>query len=148
MTRRPRKPVPVVEFIYLWNLCMPVVDTPTILVVEDDDIVRMLLVDILEELNFKVCEAESWDAAAQFIDERADIALLITDMNLGDRQGRSGVDLAIHARKLRPEVAVLMASGYGDTLELPEGAELLSKPFTLDALRDRVHSMLGLPAAR
>lgn len=121
---------------------MPSSDTHRILVVEDDDIVRMLMVDVLEELEFSVLEADSWDAAAQLLESEDTIDLLVTDVGLGDAT-RDGVDLARHARQVRPGIPVLVASGYGDTLTLPEGTELLSKPFNIDALRETVSALLA-----
>lgn len=123
---------------------MPSSDLHTILVVEDDDIVRMLMVDVLEELNFSVVEADGWEPAIKELASDAVIDLLVTDVGLGDAKERTGLDLAQEAMKLRPGIPVLIASGYGNTLTLPEGAQLLSKPFTIDTLRDTVRQALGL----
>lgn len=112
-----------------------------ILVVEDDDIVRMLMVDVLEELEFSVTEADSWDCASQQLHGDPTIDLLITDVGLGD-VSKDGVDLARLALQLRPGMPVLVASGYGNTMELPEGVRTLGKPFNIDSLRDAVQAML------
>jgi DNA-binding NtrC family response regulator len=112
-----------------------------ILVVEDDDIVRMLMVDVLEELEFSVTEADSWDSAAEQLHSDPAIDLLITDVGLGDAN-KDGVDLAKLALQLRPKMPVLVASGYGNTMELPEGVQTLGKPFNIDALRDAVRALL------
>jgi len=121
---------------------MPSSDTPTILVVEDDDIVRMLMVDVLEELDFQVLEADGWDPALAALQGNNPVDLLVTDVGLCDAADRTGLDLAREALLLCPNIAVLVASGYGNTLELPAGAQLLSKPFTIDSLRDTVNALL------
>jgi DNA-binding NtrC family response regulator len=120
---------------------MPAHAPSKILVVEDDDIVRMLMVDVLEELEFSVAEADSWDAAADQLHTDQGIDLLITDVGLGDAN-KDGVDLAKLALQLRPGLPVLVASGYGNTMELPEGVQTLGKPFNIDSLRDAVRALL------
>lgn len=115
----------------------------TILVVEDDDIVRMLMVDVLEELEFKVIEADGWDLAIAALTDDQAIDLLVTDVGLSDAKERTGLDLAQEAMTLRPGIPVLIASGYGNTLTLPDGAKLLSKPFSIDTLRDTVQDSLA-----
>lgn len=117
--------------------------TPTLLLVEDDAIVRMLMVDVLEEQGFTIVEAKDWEGAMavlQNLDQA--LALMVTDVGLGDAQQRDGLALAGQARALRPGLPVLVASGYPG-LDVPEGAELICKPFSIDQLRDRVHAMLA-----
>ncbi len=113
----------------------------TILVVEDDSIVRMLIVDVLEELEFEVLEAEDADKALEILKDFAQsIDLMMTDMGL---PGMNGKELSMAARELRPELPVLFASGYADTLEVPSGMSSIGKPFSIDQLRDKVRSMLS-----
>jgi len=116
--------------------------TPSIiLVVEDDAIVRMLIVDVLEELDFKVLEADGSDQALAFLNEEDQlIDLLMTDVGLPVMDGR---ELATQARTLRPELPVLFASGYAENIEVPEGMHLIGKPFSIDQLRDTVKKILG-----
>ncbi|QXI18124.1 response regulator [Pseudomonas hamedanensis] len=112
----------------------------TILVVEDDDIVRMLIVDVLEELEYTVVEADG-SAQAQVILKNLDtrIDLMMTDVGLPDMDGR---ELAAEARKSRPELPVLFASGYAESIDLPEGMDMIGKPFSIDQLRDKVKRIL------
>ncbi|MCF4979503.1 response regulator [Pseudomonas gessardii] len=113
----------------------------TILVVEDDAIVRMLIVDVLEELEFKVLEAEHAEAALIFLQDSAcGIDLMMTDWGL---PGMNGKDLAEKTRTLRPALPILLASGYAENIELPAGVQMIAKPFSIDQLRDKVKSMLG-----
>ena len=113
----------------------------TILVVEDDAIVRMLIVDVLEQFEFEVLEAEDGPGALKFLEDAAKtIDLMMTDMGL---PGMDGKELAQKARALRPVLPVLFASGYAEALDVPAGMSSIGKPFSIDQLRDKVKSMLA-----
>ncbi|UZE20609.1 response regulator [Pseudomonas sp. B21-054] len=114
---------------------------PTILVVEDDDIVRMLIVDVLEELEYQVLEADGCEQALAYLrnDEQI-IALMMTDVGLPVMDGR---ELAKQARSLRPGLAILFASGYAESIDVPEGMAVIGKPFSIDQLRDKVKGILA-----
>ncbi|MGF6593844.1 response regulator [Pseudomonas sp. 2835] len=113
---------------------------PPLLVVEDDDIVRMLTVEVLEELGFRVLEAaNAQEALAILSDSNNSLALMLTDVGLPDMNGK---DLAVKARELRPELPVLFASGYGDNLDVPADMHQIAKPFSIDQLRDKVKGIL------
>lgn len=112
-----------------------------ILVVEDDAIVRMLIVDVLEELEFKVLEADGSEQALEFLnDEDQDIDLMMTDVGLPVMDGR---ELAIQARMLRPQLPILFASGYAESIDVPAGMSVIGKPFSIDQLRDKVKGILN-----
>jgi CheY-like chemotaxis protein len=113
----------------------------TILVVEDDAIVRMLIVDVLEELEFKVLEADGSEAALKLIEDSGQtIDLLMTDVGLPVMDGK---ELAARARELRPALPILFASGYAESIEVPVGMSVIGKPFSIDQLRDKVRSILA-----
>ena len=113
----------------------------TILVVEDDAIVRMLIVDVLEELEFKVLEADGSETAIPLLaDASSAIDLLMTDVGL---PGMNGRELAEKARELRPMLPILFASGYAENLELGHNMQVMSKPFSIDQLRDKVKNILS-----
>jgi CheY-like chemotaxis protein len=116
-------------------------DSPrTILVVEDDNIVRMLIVDVLEELDYSVLEAADAAEALGFLNTpEQTIDLMMTDLGLPDMNGK---DLAKRAREIRPAIPVLFASGYADTVDVPEGMHNIGKPFSIDQLRDKVNGIL------
>ena len=119
-------------------------DASIILVVEDDAIVRMLIVDVLEELEFKVLEADGSEQALEFLnDEDQYIDLMMTDVGLPVMDGR---ELAVQARMLRPELPILFASGYAESIDVPDGMHVIGKPFSIDQLRDKVKSMLDSQA--
>ncbi|HZH25746.1 MAG TPA: PAS domain S-box protein [Azospirillaceae bacterium] len=116
-----------------------------VLVVEDETIVRMLLVDALKEQGYSVLEAEGGNAALSIIASSERIDLLATDVGL---PGINGRQLAEMARSLRPELKVLFLTGYaynaaidGDVLK--PNTELLSKPIAIDAFLAKVHTMVN-----
>ena len=115
--------------------------TSTILVVEDDAIVRMLIVDVLEELEFRVLEAADGEEALTLIaDTTQVIHLMMTDNGL---PGISGQELATKARLLRETLPILFASGYAENIDVPPGMQVIGKPFSIDQLRDKVKAMLA-----
>ncbi|MEN5037316.1 response regulator [Pseudomonas sp. TWI929] len=114
-----------------------------LLVVEDDDIVRMLMVEVLDELGYTVIEAEDASAALRILEDPGQaLALMMTDVGLPDMRGEA---LAAKARELRPLLPVLFASGYAESVNVPEGMHLIGKPFSIDQLRDKVVAILGNP---
>ncbi len=114
-----------------------------ILVVEDDAIVRMLIVDVLEELDFKVLEADGSEQALEIIkDANQHIDLMMTDVGLPIMDGRQ---LATETRNLRPALPILFASGYAETIEVPSDMHVIGKPFSIDQLRDKVKGILKHP---
>lgn len=113
----------------------------TILVVEDDNIVRMLIVDVLEELEYIVFEAADAESALEHLsDQGKTFDLLMTDQGLPDMKG---VDLAQRALVLRPALPVLFASGYAENIDVPKGMHVIGKPFSIDQLRDKVRGILS-----
>ena len=116
----------------------------TILVVEDDAIVRMLIVDVLEELEFAVLEAADAEKALEVVEDiHQTIDLMMTDMGL---PGMDGKQLAAKVRELRPTLPILFASGYAENIDVSTGMQVIAKPFSIDQLRDKVKAMFP-PAA-
>ncbi|WP_455825231.1 response regulator [Pseudomonas graminis] len=115
--------------------------TPSsILVVEDDAIVRMLIVDVLEELEFTVVEAADAEEALKIVENASQVIdLMMTDVGLPDMDGKQ---LATKVRELRPALPILFASGYAENIDVPPGMQVIAKPFSIDQLRDKVKSML------
>ena len=117
----------------------------TILVVEDDDDVRTYSVDCLRELGYRVLEAHDGASALRLL-ERQDgrVALLFTDVVM---PGMSGRELAEEVRKLQPDLRVLYTSGYTRNAivhggRLDPGVEIIIKPFTFEALAQKVRDMI------
>ena len=132
------RPAPRPPFLRAAIMSNPV---STILVVEDDAIVRMLIVDVLEELEFKVLEADGSEQALEILkDTNQHIDLMMTDVGLPIKDGRQ---LATEARNIRPALPILFASGYAETIEVPVDMHVIGKPFSIDQLRDKVKGVLG-----
>lgn len=106
-------------------------ESPVLLVVEDDFLVRLTLVDALSDDGFTVLEAADATEALSLICDRRDIAAMLTDINLPG--GADGFALARAVRVIRPEMPVVYASGrYSGASEEQSvgGARFLAKPFT------------------
>ncbi|HLB90754.1 MAG TPA: ATP-binding protein [Terriglobales bacterium] len=117
----------------------------TILLVEDETNLRRLARQYLETQGYKILEAEDGGAALQIVDGYASgIDLLLTDIIM---PGMNGRELAEQVTQLLPNVRVLYMSGYtenavGHDGTLDAGINLLQKPFSLPALKDRVREVL------
>lgn len=111
-----------------------------LLVVEDDDIVRMLMVEVLDELGHTASEAADAGAALEILkDPSITLDLMMTDVGLPDMRGD---ELAAQARQLHPLLPILFASGYAENVQVPEGMYSIGKPFSIDQLRDKVEGIL------
>ncbi len=119
--------------------------TETILVVEDDEMVRSLIRDILESTGYRVLVADDPDSGMKLIGEQQDdIHLLLTDLVL---PGMSGRELVDRVSKLKPDMRVLFMSGYSDEAVarhgiLEPGLAFLQKPFSRDGLVRKVRDVL------
>ena len=116
----------------------------TVLVVEDEDVVRGLVVRLLQLRGYCVLEAERGEAALAAASGARDLRLLITDVVMPDMSGR---ELARELQRRCPGLKVLFISGYTDESiashgVLDPGVELLEKPFTAEALARRVREIL------
>jgi two-component system cell cycle sensor histidine kinase/response regulator CckA len=117
----------------------------TVLVVEDEEIVRNMAVEVLETLGYSTLSARDPDHA-QAISQgyEGPIDLLLTDVVLPQMDGRSLYD---RLSASRPEMKVLYVSGYTENIimhhgVLDEGIQFLAKPFTVDALAKRIRHIL------
>lgn len=118
----------------------------TVLVVEDDRLVRMAVVDHLRRWGYRVLEASDFDGAVRrAADHAGEVALLVTDMVL---PGGGGREVAGRVTALSPEAAVIFMSAHPAEIlwregRLNEGTQTLQKPFTEAQLMDRVRQVLG-----
>ena len=116
-----------------------------ILLVEDDEMVRSLVVRILSSLGYQTVEAEEGHEACKIIEGPARIDLMITDLVLP--KGMNGAVLAREAREHRPGIKILFMSGYAaDTIQqaddMSDSFELIQKPFTKTALANKIQAVL------
>jgi CheY-like chemotaxis protein len=118
--------------------------TPTVLVVDDDVLVNIGTVDMIQDMGLQALEAYSGKEALDLLAENAAVRVLITDYSM---PGMNGVELASKARAMRPDLHVVLATGYG---ELPGGevSDLprLSKPFQPTDLEACLQQALGAEA--
>ena len=117
----------------------------TVLVVEDEEIVRELVCDVLAEQGYNViCAADGIEALKVAADFDGTIHLLVTDVIMPHMNGH---ELAGKLSSIRPEIKVLYVSGYsdndiGDHGELDPRFELLQKPFTPQTLARKIHDVI------
>ena len=123
---------------------LPLGDLEVVLIVEDEETVRRFTVEALNELGYRVFEAESAAAALRILDAHPEIVLLFTDIVMPDI---NGAKLAEEARRRRPDLKVLFTTGYTRNAVvhngvLDPGVEMIGKPFTLDALAIKLRLIL------
>jgi CheY-like chemotaxis protein len=110
-----------------------------VLIVEDEALIRMTTVDMVDELGHQFVEAANGLEALERLDGDPEIDVLLTDLGL---PGMSGQALIAEALKRRPELKVLVASGYGSLSELgsvdPALVRFLNKPFQMSQLKDAI----------
>jgi PAS domain S-box-containing protein len=117
----------------------------TILVIDDEATIRMLMMEELEESGYRVLGAADGQAGMKLLQSGARIDLLITDVGLPG--GLNGRQVADAARVRDPGLLVLFVTGYAENAGiengyLGEGMQVISKPFAMEALTTRVRVML------
>ncbi|MBB5693109.1 PAS domain S-box protein [Muricoccus pecuniae] len=115
-----------------------------VLVVEDEPAVRDLVVEVLSELGYRAIQASDGPSGLRILETRERVDLLVTDVGL---PGLNGRQLADAARAGRPGLRVLFMTGYAENAAirgfLEPGMELVTKPFSTDALAQRIRAMIG-----
>ena len=115
-----------------------------VLVVEDEELVRQVVVEVLHELGYAVLQASNAESALAELHPGSKIHMLITDIGLPGMNGRA---LADTLREWQPDLKVLLMTGYTADASAARGfsvgMELITKPFTVGALADRLRRMLN-----
>jgi PAS domain S-box-containing protein len=116
----------------------------TVLVVEDEPVVRSLIVEILEDLGYKTLEAGDGLEGLTIVQSDKRIDLLITDVGLPGLNGRQLADVA---RETRSSLKVLFITGYAENATLAagflqSGMQMITKPFAVDGLAQKIRSIL------
>ncbi|MCF5171051.1 ATP-binding protein [Pseudomonas canadensis] len=116
----------------------------TVLIVEDDPAVRVLVSAVLKELGYGFVEAGDANTAVPIIESDQRIDLMISDVGL---PGMNGRQLAEIGRQIRPDLKVLFITGYAEHAAvrggfLDPGMQLITKPFTFDLLTAKVREMI------
>lgn len=117
----------------------------TILIVDDEPTVRMLLMDVLGDLDYSLIEAADSSAGLKVLRSDVHIDLLITDVGLPG--GMNGRQMADAGREVRPGLKTLFITGYAENAAIGEGhlgpgMQVLTKPFSIDALAARVRELI------
>jgi len=114
-----------------------------VLVVEDQAVVRLLIVEALNDLGYKALETADSDAALRILQSPQRVDLLVSDIGL---PGLNGRQLADAARVSRPQLKVLFVTGYAENAAgssfLEAGMEMIAKPFTMDVLAGKIREMI------
>lgn len=118
----------------------------TVLVVDDEPSVRMLVSDVLHELGYSVLEAADSVSGLEILQSDRRIDLLISDVGLPG--GMNGRQMADAGRAVRPDLKVLFITGYAENAALENGhvgpgMHVITKPFALDTLATRVRDMMA-----
>jgi CheY-like chemotaxis protein len=119
-------------------------DGEVVLVVEDELVVRNLVIDVLMELSYHALEAIDGPSGLRILQSDARIDLLVTDVGL---PGLNGRQLADAARALRPDLKVLFITGYAHNAAvgngfLAPGMQMITKPFAIETLAGRIRQMI------
>jgi two-component system cell cycle sensor histidine kinase/response regulator CckA len=123
---------------------MPAV-RPLVVLVEDEELIRRLLVRVLESAEYEVLVAANGEQALRLMEKRVDeLALLLTDLVM---PGMSGLELSRAARELQPDLPVLCMSGYSEQTLRDRGGggdeiAFIEKPFAPGELTDRIAAVL------
>ncbi|WP_120010343.1 PAS domain-containing sensor histidine kinase [Teichococcus vastitatis] len=117
----------------------------TVLVVDDEPTVRMLVVEVLEELGYTALEAADGEAGLRILRSDARIDLLVSDVGLPG--GMNGRQVADAARAIRCNLKVLFITGYAENAvlshgHLDAGMHVMTKPFTIRALAERIQALV------
>jgi PAS domain S-box-containing protein len=129
----------------------PAPGSGTVLLVEDEEVVRNLVHEILDRCGYTVLEArDAQDARRICAEHRGEIHLLLTDVVMPQMNGRA---LASVVTEMRPSMRVLFMSGYTDDAVVRHGileqhVAFIQKPFTPDGLARKVREVLGAETAR
>ena len=120
-------------------------DGETVLLVEDDPSVRLLVGEVLAELGYTAVEAADAPAAIEQLDSGRKFDLMISDVGL---PGMNGRQLAEIARSHLPDLPILFVTGYAENAAIRSGflgtnMQMITKPFQIEALAAKIDEMLG-----
>ncbi|WP_426199415.1 response regulator [Pseudomonas sp. DC3200b2] len=118
----------------------------TVLIVDDEPTVRIMITEVLEDLGYQAVEAADGRSGLQILNSSLKIDLLITDVGLPG--GMNGRQMADAARVRRPDLKVLFITGYAESSVFEngnpqDGMHVLTKPFSVDSLARRIRSLIA-----
>jgi CheY-like chemotaxis protein len=108
---------------------------PTVLIVEDEPLVRMLAIEEFDEIGFDVHAANDATSALEMLEQIDPLDLLFTDIQMPGPS--DGWELGRRARELRPDIAVVYATGYGGEHSEPvKDSATVRKPYKFSDIKD------------
>ena len=120
----------------------------TVLVVDDEPTVRLLIVDVLTDAGYRAIEAVDGLEGLKVLQSGVRVDLLITDVGLPG--GMNGRQVADAGRAIRPDLKVMFITGYAENAvvshgHLDPGMQIITKPFAIDDLRNKINEMIETP---
>ena len=117
----------------------------TVLVVEDEPVVRSVILEMLAEQGYRTLAAVDGPSGLKILRSAERIDLLVTDVGLPGMNGRQVAD---QARETRPDLKILFITGYAESVAISDGflhagMEMITKPFDLDNLSQRIRAMIS-----
>jgi PAS domain S-box-containing protein len=117
----------------------------TVLVVEDEPVVRAVILEMLGDQGYRTLEAVDGPSGLRILRNPQRVDLLVTDVGL---PGMNGRQLADQARETRPDLKILFITGYAESVAMSDGflqpgMEMITKPFDLDILSRRIRAMIS-----
>jgi CheY-like chemotaxis protein len=118
----------------------------TVLVIDDETTVRMLMIDVLSEAGYTVLEAQDGPSGLRILQSNRKVDLLVTDVGLP--KGMNGRQVADAARQTKPDLKVLFVTGFAENAaigngQLPPGMAVLTKPFQIADLANKVGEIIN-----
>jgi PAS domain S-box-containing protein len=118
-----------------------------VLVLEDEPVVRSIVVEVLQDLGLQAIEAANGAEGLDILRSRQRVDLLVTDIGL---PGLNGRQVAEAARLEKPNLKILFMTGYAETVSVADGflapgMEMITKPFAIDSLALRIKSLIETP---
>ena len=115
------------------------------MIVDDEPTIRMVTAEVLREAGYRIIEAADGPSALHALKSAPKVHMLVTDIGLPG--GLNGRQLAAAVQSERPNIKVLLITGYAHNVaedgRLTDGAEIMIKPFDMDALAQKIKRMLA-----
>ena len=120
--------------------------TPVVLVVEDEWLLRLLAIELVEDAGFVGLQAANADEAIVILEQREDIALILTDVDMPGTM--DGLRLAHAVRRRWPPIKIIIVSGktHLSDADLPSDTRFFSKPYSVPDMISELRSLVGPPS--
>jgi two-component system, response regulator PdtaR len=116
---------------------------PLVLIVEDEFLIRMDAVDMIRSAGFDVLEAENADEAIDILEDRLDVTVVFTDIQMPGSM--DGLKLAAAIRGRWPPIKIVATSGFAEVTEddLPSGSRFIPKPYSAREITGALRELSG-----